>query len=346
MDDGLSPHEMQCVHDAVIAFLKDHYKEYSEGRDVHHNPEMYHSGHKPLGDVAMSEGINTDKVIVNAGGQGDGAGGLGAAAMIAALGNRNEGSDNAALIAALGNRNDDSNSWGPAMMAMMGNRHPGYGYGDGFGGMNGILGIAALGLIFGRGRGGLFGGGDGDGGAAENRLQDNADTLAILSAIGGAKDATVSGFGTTALALSQGFANVKDSQQASTFLLSNQINTVNQNVSEQGCQTREVVLAAQNAILTALKDNRISELEDRVRELHGRGDARDSEVRVTQTVNQAQAQQQQQQIVNDRFARLEAILGNVIQVAHATNQNVIAGNSGPVATGAQTANPTNVNTRS
>lgn len=290
-------------------------------------------------ETDMSEGINTDKVIVNAGG-GERSSGLDAAAMIAALGNRNEGSDNAALIAALGNRNDGSSQWGP-MMAMMGRR--GYGE-DGFGGMNGILGIAALGLIFGRGRGGLFGGGDdGGGNGAETRIQSNADTLALLTAVGNTKDAVTGGFATTALALSQGFANTKDSVQASTFLLSNQLNTVNQNVSEQGCKTRETVLGAQTAILGALKDNRISELEDQVRRLNGHGDVRDSEIRVTQNVNQAQAQQQQQQIVNDRFARIESILNHVVQVAHATNSNVIAGNTGAVTTGTQTANPVNVN---
>ncbi len=81
----------------------------------------------------MAEGINTDKVIVNAGGSGsEGSGSM--AAVIAALGNRNQGNDNAALIAALGNRNDDSNSWGP-MLAAMNNRRGD----DGFGGMNGIL---------------------------------------------------------------------------------------------------------------------------------------------------------------------------------------------------------------
>lgn len=302
--------------------------------------------HSPVEEVDMSEGINTDKVIVNAGG-GDRGSGLDAAAMIAALGNRNEGSDNAALIAALGNRNDDSNSWGP-MMAMMANRGPGYGYdGGGFGGMNGILGIAALGLIFGRGRGGLFGGGDDGGGCgAETRLQSNADTLALLNAVGNAKDATTGGFATTALALSQGFANTKDAVQSLALFQTQQLNNINQNVSEQACKTREVVQAGTTAVLQALSANRIQELEDQVRQLHGHEHVRDSEIRVTQNVNQAQAQAQQQQQFEARFGRLENLLANVIQVQHATNQNIIAGNSGAVATGPQTANPTNVNTRS
>lgn len=98
----------------------------------------------------MADGINTDKVIVNAGGSGEGAGAM--AALVAALGNRNQGNDSAALIAALGNRNDDSSQWAP-LMAMMGRR-------DGDDGMNNLWPILLLALL-GRGRGGgLFGGGD------------------------------------------------------------------------------------------------------------------------------------------------------------------------------------------
>lgn len=71
------------------------------------------------GDGKMGEGI-LDKVNVNVGG-GDGGGAGGMAALVAALGGRNQGNDNAALIAALGNRNDDSANWAP-MLAMMNRR--------------------------------------------------------------------------------------------------------------------------------------------------------------------------------------------------------------------------------
>src|SRR6185436_14204787 len=215
--------------------------------------------------------------------------------------------------------------------------------GFGMGGMGGILGIAALGLIFGRGRGGLFGG-DGDGsGGGETRLQSNADTLAILTAVGNAKDATTNGFATTGLALSQGFAGVKDSVQASTFLLTNQLNNVNQNVSEQACKTREVVQAGTTAVLQAIKDNEIAALQARLARVENRGHARETEVNVSQTVNQVQAQAQQQQILESRFARMEHLINCVHQEARAVNSNIIAGNAGAVTTGAQTANPTNVN---
>jgi hypothetical protein len=64
----------------------------------------------------------------------------------------------------------------------------------------------------------------------------------------------------------------------------------------------------------------------------------ETEVRVNQNVNQQQQQQQQQVQLGAILGRLEGL----VQVAHATNQNVIAGNTGAVQTGAQTANPTNV----
>ena len=67
----------------------------------------------------------------------------------------------------------------------------------------------------------------------------------------------------------------------------------------------------------------------------------DTEVRVNQNVNQQQQQQQQQASCSAAvLARLEGLT----QVAHATNQNVIAGNTGAVQTGAQTSNPTNIRT--
>jgi hypothetical protein len=66
----------------------------------------------------------------------------------------------------------------------------------------------------------------------------------------------------------------------------------------------------------------------------------DTEVKVNQNVNQQQQQQQQQATLGAILGRLEGLT----QVAHATNQNVIAGNTGAVQTGAQTSNPTNIRT--
>ena len=89
--------------------------------------------------------------------------------------------------------------------------------------------------------------------------------------------------------------------------------------------------------MLATAQNEIIELRgDRaaIQRAHG------TEVTVTQNVAQAQAQQQQQQLLGSVLASLQGLT----QIAHATNQNVIAGNQGPVFTGSQTANPTNVRT--
>ncbi len=213
----------------------------------------------------------------------------------------------------------------------------------------------------------MFGGGDGDSGGlgAETRLQSNADTLAILNSIKSNSDAVSSGFATTALALSQGFAGVKDSVQASAFLLTNQINNVNQNVSDQACKTRETVTTdgdrtrallvarfqQQDATTIAEQNARIVALETR-----GESDRRHAEhtLQITNTntavatAQQRQEQEQRQtqfQVLNDRIHNLFCEVAHTKQIAQATNQNIIAGNSGAVLTGAQTANPTNVNAR-
>jgi len=67
---------------------------------------------------------------------------------------------------------------------------------------------------------------------------------------------------------------------------------------------------------------------------------------VTQSVNQnqlqlqAQAQQQQQLIL---LGQIAAGLNTVTQLQHATNSNIIAGNTGATTTGAQSATQTAVN---
>jgi len=103
------------------------------------------------------------------------------------------------------------------------------------------------------------------------------------------------------------------------------------------------VQATSTAILQALAEAKLDNLKNELLELRGRSHARETEINVSQTVNQAQAQQQQQQILESRFGRLEHLISCVHQEARATNSNVIAGNTGAVTTGAQTANPTNVN---
>lgn len=260
----------------------------------------------------------SDRVNINLpGGGGGDFGGAGMAAVIAALGNRNEGSDNAALIAALGNRNDGmgANALLPALMAG----------GGGLGGQNALWPIILLALLGRGGRGGgLFGGGDDccDGGGAETRLQSNADTLAILNGINGAKDATTSGFATTGLALSQGFANVKDAVQSLALFQTGQLNTINQNVSDQGCKTRELVQAGTTAVLEKMADLRIRELEherDRA-ERNIEVNSLRSQVEITNTntatATQAQGQLQAQLQFQDINNKIDRLCGAIINVGN------------------------------
>jgi len=64
----------------------------------------------------------------------------------------------------------------------------------------------------------------------------------------------------------------------------------------------------------------------------------ETEVKVSQQVNQAQAQAQSQAVFGDILRRLEGLH----QVAASTNSNIIAGNQGAVQTGAQSSTPTNI----
>ena len=102
-----------------------------------------------------------------------------------------------------------------------------------------------------------------------------------------------------ALGIQQSFANTKDAVQNVGALLANAISNVNQNVSDQGCQTREVVQATATQILSRIDANTIAELQAELAESRGRGRARETEVNVTQTVNQNQQQAQFQVQLQD-----------------------------------------------
>lgn len=340
------------------------------------------------GYVHQPEGIKMDgqhdKVDVHnifkpGGGEG-GMGGLGTAAVIAAMGNRNE-RDSSGLAAAL-----------PALL--MGRHHDGLG-GIGGGLIGGLIGGALFG---GRGRrGGLFGGGDDDcgGGGAETRIEDTVFNTAVLSKLGAIEAAiplasantenvilqqTIGlngSIGALALGTQQGFANVKDSVQNTTGLILGSIsntkdtvqnvgtvliqglNTVNQNVSEQSCEIQRAVVfdgdrtrALLNARFQLEDATEINKLNAKVIELSAEGrrshDAAELRLQITNTntavaaQSQAQAQQQQQQ-QGFLLTELCNTVRGLVQIAHATNSNVIAGNTGAVVTGPQTANPTNVN---
>ncbi len=205
------------------------------------------------------DGINSDKVNIHLGGGESGSGGgLGAAALIAALGDRNQGPSEAGLIAALGNRNDSAGGIGALLAAQGG--------GMGGGGMWPILLLALLG---GRGRG-LFGGGDEGGGLAGEFLmsklgtiegsiplaaanvsreicestgtivgQLNQATLATLAAVTNAKDATQAGT-TAVLSAICGLGSKIDANQIAD--LQRQLAVAQSNAAEERhtARTREV----------------------------------------------------------------------------------------------------------
>lgn len=312
------------------------------------------------------DGVNSDKVNIHLGDGGrggDGFGGAGMAAVIAALGNRNQGNDMAGLIAALGNRNEKD--YGP-LMAMMANRN------NDNDGMNSLWPILLLLL---RGRGGFGDGGDcGSGGmtvgqatALQTLLEGQSDLKALVPE---QTSAIKESLGQLALGTQQGFANVKDSIQNSLLaqqaaiagvkdavqngftLTGRDIAAVNQNVSSQGCQTRELIAASTTSILQKIDQNTIDDLRHRAEraERSVEVNALRSTVEInntaTATSQQAQGQfqvQTQFQDINNRLSRLFDHIDLVHQTARATNSNVIAGNTGAVVTGPQAANPTNVN---
>lgn len=305
-------------------------------------------------------GINEDKVgvtnIYEGGGRGDGGmGGLGAAAMVAALGARNE-----------------RGGWG----------------GDGFGFGGGGAGLLALALLAGNGGFGGFGGrffdrghdrdccegigqqiilnklGSIEGAIPLSALQTQNSILEQTNALSGA-------IGALALGSQQGFANTKDSVQASAALLGtaiagtkdaiqNGLFLTNTNLLEGVCsiktevgnQTDRVLAALQNR-WTAEDQARIVAQANEIVELRQDRDARgrhaDLELKITNTNTAVAAQQQAQQqfqlqdVLNTVRGLVPVVsaLVNESQIARAVNSNLIVGSTG-VVTGPQTANPTNV----
>lgn len=314
----------------------------------------------------MSDGMQ-DKVDVHnifkpghGGGEG-GMGGLGTAAVIAAMGNRNE--TGTAGLAPL----------------LMGRHH------DGFGTGVGAFAGAALGsiLLNGGRRGGLLGGGDsGDGGnGAETRIESDIFNTAVLAKLGTIEAAIplasaqtenvilqqtnqITNLASQAqLANAAGFASTKDTVQNLGLLLSQAICGVNQNISAQGCQTREAVGVdgdRTRALLVARFQQEdattIANLNAKVVELQSEGRRRadhdDLRIQISNnnvaTATQAQGQQQFQvqaqfQDLNNKFARLFDIVSIVHQEQRSTNSIINAGNVGASTIGAQTSTPTNVN---
>lgn len=131
--------------------------------------------------------------------------------------------------------------------------------------------------------------------------------------------------------LTTGAANLQATANAQ-FALS-------QAIAADGAQTRALI----QSIETANTQRLLGERADEINELRNEGRRRDDrhgiEINMIQNNNQQQlqAQQQQQQIAN-----LTACLHGVSQLAQATNQQLIIGNTGVATGGSQHSNPVNV----
>lgn len=252
---------------------------------------------------------------------------------------------------------------------------PGYGGGypmaggfcnDGFGG--GGIGGLLVGALLGRGLiGGGWGGGWGGGCGPVVGTERVLDT-AILQSIGDVK-ATVplTALQTQAqiaastgdinlttlqqtLQLQQAIGSAKDTTQNGFFVLNNAVQGVGAAVNagtlataiairDDGDKTRELINSIDRQNLSrqlAVAENTIVELRQG-READHR--AHGLEINMVNNQNQNQLQfQAQAQGIN----WLTHGLAECNQIARATNQNVLVGNTGVTATGPQTANPTNV----
>ncbi len=290
------------------------------------------------------DGINSDKVNINLG-EGGGGGGAGLAAVIAALGNRNEGGDTAGLIAALGNRNDGGMAaMLPALMAGQNNN-----------GMNNIWPIILLALL-GRGRGGLLGGGDdcgptaggiGPGQAAllQTILENATATRAAVPTTAlETQNALQQAVSALALGTQQGFANTKDAVQASLLanltatggvkdsvmnnaaLLSRDICDVKSTVQTEACATRELVQAGTTAILSRIDRSEIDELRQRAdrAERAIEVNALRSQVEVNQTVTTTQGQVQGQAQLQAQLQDIGSAVRNLAGIVAIGNQTMLA----------------------
>lgn len=267
--------------------------------------------------------------------------------------------DNSALIAALMSNKGGTGGEGAAL---------------GMGG--GLLGGVLLGSLLSR-NGGLFGGGDGNG--AGLGIQAAVDTSSITEMLGDIKAAVPLAESQVQLALAGTQASLtgqindntlatltgqaainKNISEAIAASLASQ-NSINMNVLQSSTANLMATKDAQYAVSAAIvadgektraliTENTIAQLnrlaaerQDEIIELRNSA-ARDNdrhgiEINMINNQNQNQLQfQQQAQVLNT----LASALVEVGQVARATNQNLIVGNAGAVATGPQTANPVNV----
>lgn len=280
----------------------------------------------------------SDRVNINLP-SSDGGGGAGLAAVIAALGNRNQGNDNAALIAALGNRNDDSANWMGPMMALMGDRRHD---GDGMNNMWPLLLLALLGR--GNRGGGLFGGGGDDcggGGDAINQITLN-QVLSKLGTIEGQVPLVGSQVQNAILEQTNALGSTLNQNniaqlvaQAST---KDAVTNTGAALLAAGNNNTNTILTSINNLSSKMDQNTIMDLQRQL----GVAQARETEernhrhieatkVEVTQSVNQNNAQlqgqvqaQAQSQAILELSSRVRELIGDV----QAVKQGQVIFNSG------------------
>lgn len=114
---------------------------------------------------------------------------------------------------------------------------------------------------------------------------------------------------------------------------------ITQAIHADGAQTRALI----QSIETANTQRLLGERQDQINELLAEGRRRDDRhgIEINMTNNQAQAQLQAQ-AQQQQIANLAACVHGIGQLAQATNQQLIIGNTGVATGGSQTANPVNV----
>lgn len=287
------------------------------------------------GEGEMGEGINTDKVIVNAG-SGGGEGGLGglAALMMASRGDDSQSNIWASILPALTNqdRGGMNNMWPLLLLLLRGN---GFGVGGGGDCCGPTPAQAAI---------------------LQTLLEGQSDLRAQVPTVGlETQNAILSALARDALGTQQGFANVKDAIQTGNAFLDRDVQMVGQNVSAQGCQTREWVTMEADKTRSLLvarfqqeDATKIAEQNAEIVALRTRCDNDRHHAETTLTIsntNTAVAQQQQRQDQRDLDARFERLahainVGNQIQLARNVNDTINFGTM--AASGIQTTPTTQV----
>lgn len=175
-------------------------------------------------------------------------------------------------------------------------------------------------------------------------------TIGLTSQIAGAKDATVSAAANIANLIqnvNNGLGDKIDANTTQQAIGFGGINTaierngwqVTQAINADGEKTRALIQSIDKQNDSRLITSQANEIIELRAERARDADRHGIEINMINNQNQNQLQFQQQAQV---LAQLANVIADVGQVARATNQQLIIGNSGVTSGGNQTANPTNV----